>query len=92
MLALASSALRDYLARHGTLPRQALRTALPISLRSPDDDGFANKLVTVVLSLATDIDDPVQRLQAIRHESERTKADARSGGIGMTGLSCNTLR
>lgn len=83
VLALVSTAVRNYLLRHSELPEQPLRTNIPVSIRSGDDDQFSNKVTNTTVTLATDLDDPVERLQAIHAESERAKALAHSGAVGM---------
>ena len=68
-LAICSSALRRHLADTGLLPDKPLIAGVPVSLREPGETG-ANAIGFVWASLATDIADPVARLQAI-HESMR---------------------
>ena len=86
VLALVSSAVRDYLQAHSELPSQPLRTNIPVSLRSGSDDQFSNKVTNTTVTLATDLDDPGERLQAIHAESEQAKAQARDGSVGVLEL------
>jgi diacylglycerol O-acyltransferase len=86
VLALVSGAVRDYLQAHSELPSQPLRTNIPVSLRSGSDDQFSNKVTNTTVTLATDLDDPGERLQAIHAESEQAKAKARDGSIGVLEL------
>jgi len=65
VLALCASALRDWLRRRKALPAQPLIAALPVSLRAAGDSEVNNQVSMVQCALATDIADPVQRLQAI---------------------------
>lgn len=83
VLALVSTAVRNYLQRHSELPSQPLRTNIPVSIRSDDDDQFSNKVTNTTVTLATHLDDPVERLQAIHLESEHAKAQARGGSKGL---------
>lgn len=86
VLALVSSAVRDYLQTHSTLPEAPLRTNIPVSLRSGDDEQFSNKVTNTTVTLATDLDDPAERIQAIHSESEQAKALAHGGAVGMVEL------
>ena len=86
VLALVSSTVRDYLLAHSELPSQPLRTNIPVSLRSGSDDQFSNKVTNTTVTLATDLDDPGERLQTIHAESEQAKAQARGGSVGMVEL------
>jgi diacylglycerol O-acyltransferase len=70
VLALASGALRRYLARRGGLPERPLVAAMPISLRNEGDTDYTTRATMVLASLATDLADPAARLAAI-HASAR---------------------
>jgi diacylglycerol O-acyltransferase / wax synthase len=83
VLAVVSTAVRGYLQRHSELPSQPLRTNIPVSIKSADDDQFSNKVTNTTVTLATDLEDPVERLQAIHAESEQAKAMAHAGSKGM---------
>ncbi len=65
VLALVSSAIRSYLLEYAKLPEESLRTNIPVSIRSEVDDQLSNKVTTTTVTLATDLDDPLARLQAI---------------------------
>lgn len=82
IMALVSSTLRNYLLERGSLPGESLRTSMPVSLRSQGDDRFSNRLTATTVTLATAVEDPVQRLREISKESERAKAKAHAGGKG----------
>ena len=86
VLAVVSSAIRAYLVDYAELPDESLRTNIPVSLRSEGDDDFSNKVTTTTVTLATDMDDPLARLQAIHLESEKAKSHAHSGAMGMVEL------
>ena len=75
ILALSASALRVYLEERGELPEEPLCAFVPVSVRSEGDamtDGV-NRLSGMLVSLATDIDDPVLRLAAIAESSRLAK-------------------
>lgn len=74
VLALASGALRRYLAAHGGVPRRALVAAMPVSLRDPGDTEYSTRATMVLASLATHLADPIARLNAIRDSTGAAKA------------------
>lgn len=80
VLAICSGALRSYLARHRELPKSSLVAVAPVNARSPSDAETipGNKISAMSVRLATTIDDPVKRLQAIR-EFTRDAKEAKSG-------------
>ena len=77
VLALCSTALRSYLARHGGIPRKPLVATMPISLRAPGDQNFTTQATLSLVSLATHIADPLRRLRAIRAAAGAIKSAAR---------------
>jgi WS/DGAT/MGAT family acyltransferase len=86
VLALVSSAIRSYLLQYSQLPDESLRTNIPVSIRSEVDDQLSNKVTTTTVTLATDLDDPLARLQTINLDSEQSKAHAHSGATGVVEL------
>jgi WS/DGAT/MGAT family acyltransferase len=86
VLALVSSAVRNYLLERADLPPDPLRTNIPVSLRVSGDEQLSNRVTNTTVTLATDLDDPAARLQAIHEESEQAKARAHSGAPGMIEL------
>lgn len=79
VLALCADALRSYLGDRGEHPEEDLVAMVPISVRAEDESGaMGNRVSAMLVSLATTIDDPVERLQAIsngtRHAKEQDKA------------------
>jgi diacylglycerol O-acyltransferase / wax synthase len=77
VLALCSGALRRCLALHGGVPRKPLIAAMPISLSAAGSADYTTQATMSLVSLNTHIDDPVQRLRAIRDASGVAKAQAR---------------
>ncbi len=74
VLAVCAGALRSYLDDHGELPDQALLAQVPVSLRTDADKAeVGNKVGTMFVSLATDIDDAADRLRAIYASSQDAK-------------------
>ncbi len=73
MLALAAGTLRRYLEGLGELPDEPLVSGVPVSTRADGDTAMDNKVATIFVSLATDVADPVARLQAINESSMSAK-------------------
>ena len=81
VLAMCSGALRQYLLELGGLPDQSLVAMVPVSLKlraggQADADG--NAVGTIMVKLATDLEDPGERLAAV-HAGVRSGKDAMSG-------------
>jgi len=71
VLAMCAGALRAYLTEQDALPDRALVAMVPVNLRTADDNSDGGNMVgTILCSLATDLSDPAQRLDAI-HTSIR---------------------
>lgn len=66
VLALCAGALRRYLDAHGGIPDTPLVAMVPVSVRSDDErDSLGNRITTTFTSLATDVEDPLERLRVI---------------------------
>lgn len=74
VLAVTAGAMRRYLEKHDSLPESALVCGVPVSIRPAGDQSMDNQISNMFVSLATDIDDPVERLQAIKRSTESAKA------------------
>ena len=74
VLATVSGALRHYLADNNELPAKPLVAGVPVSLREAGDDTANNQASMILVSLASDITDPVQRLKAINASSTSSKS------------------
>jgi diacylglycerol O-acyltransferase len=84
VLAVAAGALRHYLEQRDELPEKSLLATVPVSVRSEDDKGTgANKVSALFASLATDIDDPYERLQAIAEANKGAKEELNAIGADM---------
>ena len=74
VLGLVSGALRAHMERHGDAPEQgSLAAQVPVSTRLADDTDQTNKVATMGATLATDIDDPVERMRAIHASTQSAK-------------------
>ncbi|OBK53979.1 wax ester/triacylglycerol synthase family O-acyltransferase [Mycobacterium sp. 1081908.1] len=66
VLAMCSGALRYYLIEQNALPDAPLIAMVPVSLRSKEEaDAGGNMVGSILCNLATDIEDPAERIQAI---------------------------
>jgi diacylglycerol O-acyltransferase len=80
VLAVCSGGLRRYLQKHNELPVDSLVAWVPINARvrgKPGDDA-GNNITAMTAAIHTDIDDPIDRLRAIRDTTRDTK-EAKSG-------------
>lgn len=73
VLAICASALRRFLHEQETLPNEALTAMLPVNIRPKDDPGGGNAVGAILASLATDIADPLARINAIIHSTTKAK-------------------
>lgn len=74
VLAMCSGALRYYLLEQNALPDTPLIAMVPVSLRTEDEADAGGNLVGAILcNLATDSDDPAQRLQTISDSMRSNK-------------------
>ncbi|QIX26637.1 wax ester/triacylglycerol synthase family O-acyltransferase [Nocardioides sp. JQ2195] len=79
VLTLAGGALRSYLADRGELPATSLVASVPVSVRGKSKrSSGANKVSALFARLGTDVEDPLERLQAMslsnRHAKEHHQA------------------
>jgi WS/DGAT/MGAT family acyltransferase len=66
ILAMCAGALRTYLINHGGLPRESLKSMVPVSLRRPGDIDSSNAVGAISADLATNILDPAERFKKIQ--------------------------
>ncbi len=69
VLTMCSGALRKYLTDRGELPDQSLVAMVPVSVHGKSSAPGTNKVSGMFSSLASDIDDPVERLRAIADQN-----------------------
>jgi len=74
VLAMVSGAVRRYFLAKRNLPSQPLVAAMPVSLRAEGDSIYSTRATMVLANLATHIDDPRERLEAIRASAGNAKA------------------
>jgi WS/DGAT/MGAT family acyltransferase len=66
VMVLATSALRRWLLDHDGLPDVPIVVAVPVSVRNAESDSGGNEISVMLAELATQIADPVERLEAVR--------------------------
>lgn len=82
VLALCSSILRQYLSARSALPDDPLVAACPIAVRGADKKA-GNHISALFTSLATNIEDPIERLRVIRESMRGAKEEHRLLGSEM---------
>lgn len=73
VIAVVAGTLRRYLLARDGLPEQPLIAGVPVSLRTADDTEMTNKVSAVFASMATDVDDPADRLREIHRSTQAAK-------------------
>jgi diacylglycerol O-acyltransferase / wax synthase len=85
ILAVVAGAMRGYLDKSGDLPEEPLVAVCPVSVRTDEEKGQTNNKVSAMFtSLATQIDDPLDRLRSISEVTRGAKDD--HNAIGATFL------
>ncbi len=72
-LALCGGAAQRLLLELGELPDHPLVAMLPVNIRPKDDPGGGNAVGAILASLATDLGEPKQRLEAVVASTSRAK-------------------
>jgi WS/DGAT/MGAT family acyltransferase len=81
VLGVCAGALRAYLEENGELPEEGLVAMCPISVRSEEDKGaMGNQVSSMLVGLATDIDDPLERMRFITAGTTQAKEQANAIG------------
>jgi diacylglycerol O-acyltransferase / wax synthase len=77
VLAVCAGALRTYLDEKGELPEEALVAMCPISVRTEEQrNAMGNQVSSMLVSLATNLDDPLDRVRLIQESTRRAKEQA----------------
>ena len=78
VLAMCGGALRRFLLERDELPERSLTTGIPVSVRPADDEGTGNAITFIIATLGTDIDNAVDRFEAIRRSVRHAKDHVQS--------------
>ncbi len=78
VLATCSGALRQWLASQGALPSKSLMAAMPVSLREAGNTELNNQVSMMRIQLASNIADPLRRLNVIKKNSADLKRTLKS--------------
>jgi diacylglycerol O-acyltransferase len=79
-LAIIGGAMRKYLLSHDELPESSLAALAPINVRSDKEKAGGNIVSGMTATLCTDIEDPLERVQAISEGSSSAKELASAVG------------
>ena len=81
VLAICAGGIRKYLLEKEKLPSQPLVANVPISIRKKDEEGeMNNKISNMLIPIATHIEDPIARLEAISEHTARGKVKHKAVG------------
>lgn len=79
VLAICTAGLRSWLDQRGELPDEPLAGFIPMSVRTPEQQGtFGNRVSVMITQLPTDVADPVERLRRINGAMRVAKERQRS--------------
>lgn len=83
IVSIVGGALRKYLDSKGELPASSLNCSAPINVRSErNSTSIGNQVGVMTLDMATDIDDALQRLQAVSAHARSSKEYSSTVGAG----------
>ncbi|MEX2556221.1 MAG: wax ester/triacylglycerol synthase family O-acyltransferase [Actinomycetota bacterium] len=85
VLAIVAGALRRYLESRDEMPDRSLLAAVPVSVRTGEEEGDvgSNRVSAMFSTLATDVDDPVERLKQIAEANRGAKEEHKAIGADM---------
>jgi WS/DGAT/MGAT family acyltransferase len=72
-ITICGGALRKYLQAHDELPAESLAAMAPVNVRSEDDDSGGNVVSTMTVLVRSDVEAPLERLQAVLEDTRGAK-------------------
>ncbi|MCA9716264.1 MAG: wax ester/triacylglycerol synthase family O-acyltransferase [Myxococcales bacterium] len=78
VLYVCATAIRRFLKESNQLPGAPLTAGIPVDVRPADDQSSGNALSMMIASLATDVADPLGRLEAIKTSTREAKEHLQS--------------
>jgi WS/DGAT/MGAT family acyltransferase len=73
VLYLCSTAMRNFLIEHDSLPEKPLTSGIPVNIRPADDTGTGTAISFIIADLATNEADPLKRLEIIKQSTKVAK-------------------
>jgi len=84
IVSIVGGAMRKYLQEHDELPEESLSCGAPVSMRKTSgSDSHGNQVSQMTIGMATDIEDPLERLAAVQHSAEQAKSYAAALGTSV---------
>lgn len=84
VLAACTGALRKYLADHADLPDKSLLVSCPVSVRTPEEStDFGNRVSTLFVRLPVHLENPLDQLSMITHDTGDAKTVHKAMGADM---------
>ena len=81
LLAIVGGGLRHYLEYRDALPDISMKAGCPVNIRTESEAGAGGNMISaIIVSMHTDVADPLQRLQAIIRSSRAAKQRASQRG------------
>ncbi|MCB1689030.1 MAG: wax ester/triacylglycerol synthase family O-acyltransferase [Halioglobus sp.] len=72
-ITIVGGALRKYLQAHNELPAESLAAMAPVNVRSDKDKTGGNIVATMTVQVRSDVENPLERLQAVHESSSKAK-------------------
>jgi WS/DGAT/MGAT family acyltransferase len=72
-IAVAAGALRTYMAGRGEPSNKSLTANIPVSLRGAQFEGYGNRVGSWFISIASDVEDPIERLQQVARNTKAAR-------------------
>jgi diacylglycerol O-acyltransferase / wax synthase len=83
IVSIVGGGLRKYLQARDELPDTSLSCGAPINVRADrNSDSIGNQVGMMTIDMATDIEDPIERLQAVSAHAQQSKTYSSALGAG----------